>query len=280
MPNAKITPDLEMHYEVDDFADPWRPHETSLLLHGNAESGAVWYGWVPYLAREFRVVRPDMRGFGASTPMPRDYPSWSLDQVIDDFTALMDQLRIDRFHLVGAKVGGTIALRFAARHPQRIATLTVIAPQVRGKAEPERYRAWAEHMETYGVESWARMTMKGRLGSGFPPAGVEWWARLMGRTALSTQLGFISSVSGVDVTPDLANILCPTLVIAMQDSSLHSVKKVGEWQCKIPRSELLALQGDAYHVAAAVPERCARATLDFIRRVSAEAAIQRSYDRS
>jgi pimeloyl-ACP methyl ester carboxylesterase len=272
VPIAKITPDLDMHYEVDDCADPWRPHETFLLLHGNAESGAAWYAWVPHLARDFRVVRPDMRGHGASTPMPREYPSWSLDRIIDDYMTLMDQLRIERFHLVGAKVGGTIALRFAARHPARIATLTVVSSQVKGKADTERYRSWSEHMEKHGVESWARMTMAGRLGSSFPAEGAEWWTQLMGRTALSTQLGFITAVSGTDVTPDLAQIVCPTLVVAMEDSPLHPVKKVREWQTKIPRSELLALAGDSYHVAATAPDRCAEATLAFVRRSCAEAA--------
>ena len=67
MPTFQSTPDLEMHYEVNDFTDPWRTKETILLLHGNAESGAAWYGWVPTLARHYRVVRPDMRGFGRST---------------------------------------------------------------------------------------------------------------------------------------------------------------------------------------------------------------------
>ena len=70
MPTFRPTPDLVMHYEVDDFTDPWRQPETILLLHGNAESGLAWYGWVPALARHYRVVRPDMRGFGQSTPMP------------------------------------------------------------------------------------------------------------------------------------------------------------------------------------------------------------------
>ena len=36
-----------MHYEVDDFTDPWRRPETVLMLHGNAESGLAWYAWVP-----------------------------------------------------------------------------------------------------------------------------------------------------------------------------------------------------------------------------------------
>src|SRR5215510_3833127 len=97
MPTQKITPDVELHYLVDDYTDPWRTPETILLLHGSSESSASWYGWVPTLARQFRVVRPDMRGFGASTPMARDFP-WTLDVVIGDFVRLMDTLGVERFH--------------------------------------------------------------------------------------------------------------------------------------------------------------------------------------
>ncbi len=42
MPTFRATPDLVMHYEVDDFSDPWRDKETILMLHGNAESSAAW----------------------------------------------------------------------------------------------------------------------------------------------------------------------------------------------------------------------------------------------
>jgi len=41
VPTARITPDLKMHYEVDDYTDPWTQPETVLLLHGNAESAAM-----------------------------------------------------------------------------------------------------------------------------------------------------------------------------------------------------------------------------------------------
>src|SRR5204862_5879709 len=105
MPSLNISPDLNLHYLVDDFTDPWTKPETILLLHGNSESSAAWYAWVPLLARRFRVVRPDMRGYGASTPMPREF-KWSLDVIIDDYTRLMDSLGVPRFHLVGAKIGG------------------------------------------------------------------------------------------------------------------------------------------------------------------------------
>src|SRR5512146_2126088 len=95
MPTFRPSQDLNMHYEVDDFTDPWRQPETILLLHGNAESGLAWYAWVPDLARHYRVVRPDMRGFGQSTPVPADFP-WTIDVPIDDFVALMDQLGIEK----------------------------------------------------------------------------------------------------------------------------------------------------------------------------------------
>src|ERR1019366_7955147 len=125
MPILRIPPDLDLHYLVDDYTDPWSKPETILMLHGNAESGAAWYGWVPRLGRRFQLVRPDMRGYGASTPMPRDYP-WTLDAIIDDYVRLMDTLGVARFHLIGAKIGGTVARAFAARHPHRVLTLTVI----------------------------------------------------------------------------------------------------------------------------------------------------------
>jgi len=51
MPTFQANPDLAMHYEIDDFTDPWRQPETILLLHGNAESSAAWYGWVPLAPR-------------------------------------------------------------------------------------------------------------------------------------------------------------------------------------------------------------------------------------
>ena len=83
MPSLRVDRDLLLHYVVDDYTDPWRQPQTIVLLHGLGESGAVWYGWVPHLAREYRVIRPDLRGFGDSTPMPAGY-AWSVDTLVRD----------------------------------------------------------------------------------------------------------------------------------------------------------------------------------------------------
>ena len=265
MPTAQVADDLNMHYVIDDYNDPWRTPETILLLHGSGESHAMWFGWVPHLARQFRVVRPDMRGFGASTPMPRQYP-WDLNVVVDDFANLMRGLGIERYHVVGAKIAGTIARRVATRYPDRVQTLTLIGtPPPRRDHKPGTLETWLPLIEREGMAAWARSTMAGRLGSRFPPQGLAWWAdELMGRTATSTALGFMSTIPTWDVAADLPRIQCPTLVITTEGSVLGSVDEMRAWQKKIPGSKLLALPGDSFHVAATDPDRCALAVRDFI----------------
>jgi pimeloyl-ACP methyl ester carboxylesterase len=266
MPSFKPSPDLDMHYEVDDFTDPWTTPETVLMLHGNAESGLAWWGWVPTLARHYRVVRPDMRGFGQSSPMPREFP-WTLDRLVEDFCLLMDHLGVDRFHLVGAKIGGTVARAFAARRPERVKTLTVVGsppPFREGVAEkvPETVKMFEDH----GVEYWARQNMANRLGSSFPKEGFDFWVKYMARTALSTQLGFMGTIACADIRADIPKIKCPTLVITNEDSGLGSVAAMRAWQEQIAGSELVVWPGNSYHVAATHADQSSKATLDFIRR--------------
>ena len=266
MPRFRPSPDLDMHYLVDDFTDPWTSPETILMLHGNAESGLAWYAWVPKLSRKYQVVRPDMRGFGQASPMPRDH-KWSLDELATDFCALMDHLGIARFHLVGAKIGGTIARAFAARRPDRVKTLTVVStpPPTRPEAAAGLPTLLCD-FEEHGVEHWARQNMAGRLGDSFPPEGHEWWSHYMGRTAVSTQLGFMPTIAVADIRADLPKIACPTLVITTEESGLGSVDVTRDWQQQIPDSELLVLPGNSYHVATTHADQAAEATLAFIAR--------------
>jgi pimeloyl-ACP methyl ester carboxylesterase len=267
MPSINLSHDLNMHYEIDDFTDPWKKPETILMLHGNCESGKSWFAWVPHLARDYRIVRPDMRGYGESTPVPRDFP-WTIDVVIDDFICLMDKLGIDRFHLVGAKIAGFIARRFAARFPERVITLTVIGTPPPVYDVAARVESLTAEIEREGIEGWARRSMAGRLGSHFPAAGVEWWIKHMSRTPVSTQICFVRNRPKADITADLPNIKCPTLVITTEGSALGSVETTRAWQAMIPHSKLLVLPGDSYHAAASDADRCAEETLAFIRSVA------------
>jgi 3-oxoadipate enol-lactonase len=269
MPTALLPPDLQIHYEIDDHTDPWTKPEVVLMMHGNLECSAAWYAWVPVLSRHFRVIRPDMRGYGQSTPpVPADYP-WTIDVPIDDFIQLMDQLGVDKFHLIAAKIGGFIARRFAARFPQRVLSLTVIGTPPPIYDTAARVESLTRDIAENGIEPWARRTMSGRLGKNFPQEGVEWWIKMMSRTPVSTQLCFVKNIPKADITPDLPRIKCPTLVITTEGSGLGSVESMRQWQELIPNSRLLVLPGDSYHAAASDAEVCARATLEFMRETRA-----------
>lgn len=262
MPYFQVADDLEMHVSIDDHTDPWSEADTVMCLHGNAESGEAWYAWVPHFSREFRVLRPDMRGFGSSAVMPADYP-WTMERLIADYVALLDQLQIQRVHVVAAKIASFIALKLAAAHPDRVKSLTILgAPSsITGLAAGGPP---VEIVERQGVEAWARVNMKSRLGSNMPPQAAEWWARFMGRTAASTQIGFMRHIAIFELHDVLAHIRAPTLVVTTKGSGIASVAQTAAWQSQIANSRLLVVPGDSYHVAVSDADLCARETRTFI----------------
>ena len=90
----------------------------------------------------------------------------------------------------------------------------------------------------------------------------------MGRAPLSTIVGFNATINYSDIRADVPKIGCPTLVITTDESGLASVDETRAWQETIPKSELLVIPGNSYHVAASDAGRCAEAVLDFIARRS------------
>ena len=93
----------------------------------------------------------------------------------------------------------------------------------------------------------------------------------MGRTAVSTQIGFMQTIACADIRADVPQIACPTLVMTTEGSGLATVDETRAWQQTIPDAELLVLPGDSYHVAASDAVQCAQATLAFIERRAPDA---------
>jgi 3-oxoadipate enol-lactonase len=109
-------PDARLFYTTDDYTDPWSAPESVLLVYGLAESGRAWNACVPHLARRYRVLRIDQQGFGASTPVRRDF-TYTLDTLGNDLASLIEKEARGPVHVVGAKIGATISAHFAARRP-------------------------------------------------------------------------------------------------------------------------------------------------------------------
>ena len=259
---CEVETGARLHYLIDDFTDPWRTPETILMLHGNAESAEAWRAWVPYLARDYRVVRMDLRGFGKSTPMPREF-AWSMEILMRDIECLLAHLGCERAHLIGAKSGGSMVLQFAAGRPSRVRSVIAVTPPV---VAAGRVRESLEQIERDGVPAWARKSMGGRLGSKITDAELDYWVEnIQGKTAQSTLQGYLRWVPGLDIRAEVLKITCPTLIITTTGNGLRSVDSVREWQQKLPRSELVVLEGDAWHAAGAYPDACAREAARFLR---------------
>ena len=96
-----------------------------LLVHGYGGDRNSWLFLQEPLAARYRVYALDLPGHGTST---KDVGEGSLSVLADAVTGVLDALGAERAHLVGHSMGGAVALAVAARHPERIASLTLIAP--------------------------------------------------------------------------------------------------------------------------------------------------------
>ena len=112
---------------------------------------------------------------------------------------------------------------------------------------------------------WAQQTMQGRLGSKASQAEIDWWVNtIQSKTAVSTMQGYLRWVPGMDIRADIAKIECPTLVFATTGSGLRSVDSYKEWTSTIRNAKLIVLDSDAWHAAGALPDVCAKTSLEFI----------------
>jgi len=109
--------DVAMAYYEDGPADA----EPVVFLHGVPTWGFLWRGVAPELSDEYRVVVPDLVGYGNSANHEGfDRSVRAQEQALD---GLLDALGIDKAHLVSHDIGGGVALRFAAHQPERVGKL-------------------------------------------------------------------------------------------------------------------------------------------------------------
>jgi pimeloyl-ACP methyl ester carboxylesterase len=111
-----------------------------VLIHAFANDGRLWQPQIDALAGRFRLITPDLRGFGGSKPT--DGRAVSMDEYADDVVAVLDHLRIGEAVVGGISLGGYVALSLALRHPGRVSGL-VLANTRAGPDNPD----WASFRE-------------------------------------------------------------------------------------------------------------------------------------
>lgn len=99
-----------------------------VFVHGNVSSATFWEETMLALPAGYRGIAADNRGYGGADPAKKIDATRGLGDLSDDLAALLDHLGIERAHLVGHSLGGSVIWRFIMDHPERILTVTQVAP--------------------------------------------------------------------------------------------------------------------------------------------------------
>lgn len=211
------------------------------LVAGMGGAGSYWAPQLADFAARHRVLVTDQRGTGRSTRCKVD----SIEQLADDFVALLDALKVEKVHFVGHSTGGAIGQVVAVRHPARIASLVLYASI--HKADPYRHRVWGLRkriLEVMGPEIYAQTTSLFFYPPEYIAANDEALRAVEARTAageLSAPeiMGSrIESILKFNIGPELGKVRAPTLVVCAEDDLLTPAYFSREMAELIPAAQL------------------------------------------
>lgn len=224
-----------------------------VLIAGLGATHRLWGELPLVMARRCRVVAIDNRGVGDS----RDGEPFTLEGMARDLLAALDDLGIDGFRLLGASLGGLIALHTALAAPSRAEALVVASSAARltahGRRSMEMLRDLLRHLPPTRMGA-ALMTLA------FAPAFHGRFAGFVRDTAAlygpepADVPGALAQaehlLGGWDLRPALAALPCPTLVVAGDRDPIVAREDTAEIAAALPRAELVRIAEAAHSVLA------------------------------
>lgn len=250
---------VPLAYTVDGRADG----PTVVLGSSLGTTGAIWRDQVPALSTRFRVVRYQHRGHAGSPAPPGPY---RFDDLGADLLALLDTLGVERVHLAGVSLGGALAAWVAATAPSRVDRLAMIATSPRfGTSE-----AWADRaslVRAHGTGAVAETVVARWFTPGFAtgqPEVVAWAQAQLAETAADAYATYCDTLQRLDLTPLLAAVTAPTLVIAGADDPVSPPALAKAMADALPRAELAVVPAAAHLTTVEQPAAVTRLLRDFL----------------
>jgi pimeloyl-ACP methyl ester carboxylesterase len=239
-----------------------------LLLHGLGGDHTIWNALVPLLSPEFRVIAPDLPGHGRSPTPPDRVTFASLEASV---LGLLDELGIEKVHLVGLSAGAFLALRFALDHPERCRSLVSIA----GGAQCDNHtRAigdrWRKTFQESGPDAYVLRLVKDLYYPDWAEAHLEIVDRLREQTAeaeFRAAVQWAGAIRDFDVRREVGRLGLPTLVIHGMDDQVVDVAHARLLRQSIPGAGLRLLAQTGHMVPIERPTETAEAILGLLRQV-------------
>jgi 3-oxoadipate enol-lactonase len=252
-------------YRIDGEGEP------VLLLNCGMMTYMAWEPIAVALAPRFQVVRCDFRGQLLSPGEPEP----SLAAHVRDLVELLDGVALGRVHVVGTSYGGLVGLLFAALHPERTASLTVITAT--GRITPEFWESTARCREL-ALEAAAGgdggRVLEYILPETYTPEYLEKqaktlafhrrWIAALPVVWFRGVAAILASVEGVDLTPHLGDIRCPALIVAGERDLMFPLEQSRALAEAIPGARLEVVPGAPHGMVVENPDVTARLLLEFL----------------
>lgn len=234
-----------------------------VLSNSLGSTHRMWDAQVEALEEHFRVVRYDTRGHGGS-PVPAG--PYSMDDLADDVIALLDELGVDRAHVVGLSLGGMTAMRLAARDPDRIDRVAVLCtaaylPPAQGWLD----RAAA--VRAGGSEAVAPAVVQRWYTEPFLAAHPDVHAasvEMIADTPAEGYAGCCEAIATMDLRELLPSVKAPVLAIAGADDPATPPAMLEEIATSVPDGTLLVVPSSAHLANAEQPATVTRALIEHL----------------
>ena len=260
------------YYELDDFTQPWLSPATIFIQHGMCRNSRFWRHWPPVLATSYRVIRHDLPGHGDSQDPGPDYP-WTIETIVDDLAAFLDELNIRQIHFLGESTAGMLGIVFAVRHPERLKSLTLCASPLTIGPEAQKmfafgHQDWQTAIRRLGSYGWAKELAgaSGTMGN-MDREEQDWVLKQIGRIPDRALVDYSLMVSQTDVEPLLKKIQAPVLILAPTRSAATPMEQQLAMQQAIPGAKLVVIDGVAHEIYRDRAGDCINALLDFLHSV-------------
>jgi 2-hydroxy-6-oxonona-2,4-dienedioate hydrolase len=215
-----------------------------ILLHGIGASAERWSRVIPTLSRYYRVIIPDIIGFGYSDKPVVEY---TMDFFIDDFfRPFLDNLGISKASIIGSSFGGHVATEFAIRFNHMVEKLVLVSPAGMMKTSTptlDRYIMAALYpVYEHVYEAFSEMAYDSA-----DAVNEEIVMDFINRMRLTNaKYAFMSTVLGIRYAPKLkgrlSNIIAPTLLVWGDKDRMIPLQYAREYTDEIPKSELVVIK--------------------------------------
>ncbi|MET7378702.1 alpha/beta fold hydrolase [Streptomyces sp. NPDC005526] len=229
------------------------PEDAPVLVLGPS-LGTTWHMWdrqVPELAKQWRVVRFDLPGHGGAPA----YPAGSVSDLAARLLATLDALGAQRVGYAGCALGGAIGIELALRHPERLASLALIAASPRfGTADEFRQRGVI--VRTNGLDPIARTSPDRWFTTGFAaaqPAITDWAVQMVRTTDPGCYIAACEALASFDARAELARVGVPTLVLVGSDDQVTGPAEARTLVAGIPDARLAVVPGASHLVPVEQP---------------------------